>query len=68
MLRFIVRETDIGAAANIGGPVNNTWVTIDGDTDRLEALLAEKKAWTTRELVGVEIIDTPRPQGEEKAK
>jgi len=64
MLRLIFRETDIGAAANIGGPVNVKHETFDVDLPHVESWLRkyEGNQWTTRELVGVAIVSAAEPQ------
>jgi hypothetical protein len=57
MLRFICRETDIGAAANVGGPVHTTHKTFT-DVAELEDWLKIETQWATRECLGVEVVET----------
>lgn len=55
-LRFICFCKDVGAAANVGGPIDITWKTFT-DADELEAWLREPlRAYETREVSGVELI------------
>lgn len=58
MLRIIVRETDCGAACNVGGPVNSSWKSFDVELPEVESFLSEKRQYMTREVVGVEIAET----------
>ncbi len=64
MIRIIVRETDVGAAANVGAPVAITWKTFDVDAPEVEAHLREtvkeNMAYVGREVVGVEVVDVKR--------
>lgn len=60
MLRFICRETDIGAAANVGGPVHVEHKTFT-EPDKLEEWLRVKSQWITRECVGVEVAENAAP-------
>jgi hypothetical protein len=58
MLRVIVRETNVGAAANVGGPVTTKVKTFDIDAPALEAHLREKlDEYISREAIGVEILN-----------
>lgn len=59
MLRLIVQITDTGDAANIGGPVHTRYRTFDVALPEVEALLKKRDAWVTRNLVGVELLETP---------
>lgn len=62
-LRIILRETDDGAARNVGGPVNTEWFTIEIEAPLLETLLRQKGQYMRREVVGVELVgqrDAPR--------
>ena len=61
MIRFIVRELDTGAACNVGGPVNQSYTTIDLKVPVLEAFLSESREYMARELVGLEIVSPPQP-------
>jgi hypothetical protein len=61
MLRIVVRESNCGAACNVGGPVDVTWKTFDVDLPELEAYLSEAVRFQTREVVGVE-CPSPIPQ------
>ena len=67
MLRFIAQEIDVGAACNVGGPIEKRLRTFDGDIVALEAFLryseteGRKPDYITRELIGVEIV-TPNAE------
>jgi hypothetical protein len=63
MIRLILRDTDTGAAAHIGGPVDTIWRTVDVDLPEVEAWLRETFEWHSREVVGVELL--PKPAGRE---
>ena len=62
MLRFIAHEIDVGAACNVGGPIEKRLRTFDGDVAALEAWLrfgeteGRKPEYVSRELIGVEIV------------
>lgn len=69
MIRLIIRDTDYGAAANVGGDVETRLKTFDVElpaeveaylrefTDERDRLLAEKKnRWWNREVIGVEVL------------
>ena len=69
MIRLIIRDTDYGAAANVGGYVETRFKTFDVElpadveaylrefTDERDRLLAEKKnIWWNREVIGVEVL------------
>lgn len=68
MIRIIARDTDIGAALHIGGPVNVTHKTFDVSLPSLEAWLSDKHDHRTREVVGVEFIQEPIEIKKEGAK
>lgn len=61
-LRFICQEVDIGAARNVGGPVD---VDVCSFTDvaklagwlRFDGLPEEAKRYATRRVMGVEVLD-----------
>lgn len=56
-IRLICRTVNIGAAANIGGPVDVEHRTIDVDVpDEVHAWLTANQQWITREVIGVECI------------
>ena len=63
-LRFICREVEIGAACHVGGPVGITHRTFT-DAAALESWLRfrdlEHHNYTTRECIGVEVIDEDPP-------
>lgn len=57
-MRFICRETDCAAAANVGGPVNTTFRTFV-TADSVETWLRlDSGRYVTRECIGVELVDT----------
>lgn len=69
MIRLIIRDTDYGAAVNVGGGVETLFKTFDVElpadveaylrefTDERDRLLAEKKnIWWNREVIGVEVL------------
>lgn len=57
MIRVIVRTSDCGAAANVGGPVDLYFKTFDVPSAELEHYLTEDKGkYSTREVVGVEVL------------
>lgn len=70
-MRLIIATADYGAAANIGGPVDQTVRTFDFELPEAEAHLQEHKdaltkalalkqtLWMTRTVIGVEIISKP---------
>lgn len=59
MIRIIVRATNCGAAANVGGPVETQYKTIDWDIPELERLLKQAKETTYAyaEVIGVEVLN-----------
>lgn len=70
MIRVIVREIDVGGAANVGAPVQVAHRTFDlmdhhdsNETARLlralEDHLRYRQTYVTREVVGVELRDKP---------
>jgi hypothetical protein len=62
-LRIIVRESDIGAAANVGGPVNLQYRTFDIDAheviDYLEFNGVDDHRYQSREVLGSHIVEVP---------
>jgi hypothetical protein len=56
MIRIIVRTSDCGAAAHVGGPVDLSFKTFDVSIPELEQFLSEKRDYSAREVVGVEVI------------
>lgn len=60
MLRIIIRETDIGAAAHLGAPVRTNLKTFDTSLPEVEAYLRgsgeEADRWVTREVIGVSLV------------
>jgi hypothetical protein len=56
-IRIIVREVETGAACNVGGPVNVSHKTFDIDAPQLEAYLRVAQSYTTREVVGCELLE-----------
>ena len=62
MIRFICRETDVGAACNAGGPVDVRHKTFT-DAAELELWLRfddmEHHKYTERTVLGVELIEEP---------
>jgi hypothetical protein len=57
MLRIIAEESDIGAAANVGGPVIVRHKTFDVNAPEVERYLSLKQQWATRQIIGVEYRD-----------
>ena len=68
MLRLIIQTTDFGEAANVGGPVITRLRTIDVELPEVEKHLREfddakangKTVWSNRQLIGVEVIKSPK--------
>lgn len=61
-IRLIVRQSDCGAAANVGGAVHETYKTFEIEAPELEAYLLDKPdSWTTRTLIGAEQPTEPKP-------
>jgi hypothetical protein len=63
MLRLIVQIVDTGAAANIGGPVETRYRTFDVDLPEVEAELRKADNWTTRHVVGAEVLAASSSEG-----
>ena len=67
MIRVIVRSADRGAAANVGGPVDVEYRTFDIEVPELESFLHQPKkenwTYTFREVIGVEVAETPKEKG-----
>lgn len=57
MIRLIVRSTNVGAAANVGGPVDIGFKTFDIEAPELESYLSINQAYLSREVIGVELIE-----------
>lgn len=59
MLRLIVRESDVGDAANVGGPVLVRYKTFDVQLPQIEELLrlSPGQGWARYELIGAEILE-----------
>jgi hypothetical protein len=57
VIRIIVRSSDCGAAANVGGPVYTDYRTFDVDIPELEEFLREQRTYLVREVVGVEVLE-----------
>ena len=55
MIRIVCRDTDVGAAVNVGGPVNLTYKTFDVELPAVEEWLREPIAYR-REVIAVEIL------------
>ena len=55
MIRILCQVTDIGAAANIGGPVQDRYKTFDVDLPEVEEWINKEGQWETR-LVNVYFI------------
>lgn len=56
-LRIICRRVSFGRAANIGGPVEETFHTFDIDCpDELAKLLSKNDRWTDYFIEGVEVL------------
>jgi hypothetical protein len=64
-LRVIVRQTDITAAVNVGGPIATSHKTFVVDAPELVDHLHQpsREAWgyTAREVIGYELIDVEEP-------
>jgi hypothetical protein len=61
MIRFIVRETDIGAACNVGGPPVIKFKTFYEDELlekylRFSGMTENDRKYLSRELIGCELI------------
>ena len=65
MIRIVVIESDYGAAANIGGPVETTPHTFEIDHPEIERLLGNRGKYTTVEIMGAEIF-SPCATGEDE--
>lgn len=61
MLRAIIRNTDHAAAANIGGPIETRYITVDFDCPEVERWLAAGVPYQSREVVGVEVLIPAAP-------
>lgn len=65
MIRLICRETDCGAAANVGGPVEVSHKTFEIDIPVVEQWLrehiGESFSYYTRSIVGFEFIEQRTP-------
>jgi hypothetical protein len=57
-LRIIVRQSDEGAARNVGGPVQTSYKTFDVELPALEAFLSAdgQPDYICREVIGVEVL------------
>ena len=67
MIRFIVKEEYSGHAVNVGGQIETTITTFDGDILGLENYLrykdqknGQRSEYLTREFVGIELINEKR--------
>lgn len=60
MIRFICREDDIGAAANVGGPVQSYHKTFT-DSAECERWINEKVEWNIRTIIGCEVVPDADP-------
>jgi len=56
VIRLICRESDVGAAANVCGPVNVTYKTFDLDLPEVEAWLRKTEMYIAREMVAAELL------------
>lgn len=70
MLRAIIRIVDTGAAANVGGPVDVSYITIDFDAPAIELEIAPiDGSCQVREVIGIELLrdydDSPGSHGEQ---
>lgn len=63
MIRLICRNIDVGAAANVGGPVNVSHKTFDIRNTEVEAWLKEAQGqmYQTREVSGAELLPDNDP-------
>lgn len=56
-LRFVCFSKNVGAAANVGGPIDMEWKTFT-DVVEMEAWLREPlDAYQTRQVAGVELME-----------
>ena len=65
-LRIIVRQTDCGDAANVGGDVHTSFRTFDIKAPEVEAWLCQHEQvkgpnYITRQVVGVEVRGNEEP-------
>jgi hypothetical protein len=61
MIRIIVRESDEGAARNVGGPVQTRHRTFDVHLPDLEQYLRNVPYdYVMREVIGVELLAAPK--------
>ena len=66
MIRIIISDSSHGAAANVGGPVDEAFHTFDIDGAEAELFLREfallspsARAYRIRKVVGVEVLSVP---------
>ena len=69
MIRYICREDDIGAAANVGGPVQSTYHTFTdvAAVERWISMLdldSGARRWLTRTIIACEVV----PEMDKEAK
>ncbi len=63
MIRLITRMVDIGAAANVGGPVDSRFKTFDVLIPELEQYLKKNNCqYVSCEVIGVEVVDPDTPK------
>lgn len=61
MIRIIVRESDAGMAANVGGDVHTKYRTVDIVCEELEALLRARDNYISRTVIGAELVAPKEP-------
>ena len=64
MVRIIVQDNDFGEAANVGGPTHQSFKTFDVELPEVEAYLNEKLTWVHRSVIGIELLQAERKEGE----
>lgn len=63
MIRIIVEISDASMAANVGGPVHMSHVTVDIDAPTVERALRAANAYQERRVIGVEVLPAPAQTG-----
>lgn len=57
MIRLVMRQDDMGHAANSGGPVVTEYKTFDIEAPQVETWLRENSGlYMQRQLVGIEVL------------
>jgi len=60
-VRLIVRTVDVGAACNVGGPVNVLYKSFDLHVPELESFLKKNQVkYVTSEVIGAELVEDDR--------